>query len=69
MDAQTMILELRAIEQELMRLEKRQAELVRRRRELLELIPGRDRPTKDISREEMRRRLEEACGLTPKKKK
>ena len=42
MDAQTLVHELRAIEKEIMDLEKRTVALVRRRRELLELLPGRN---------------------------
>ena len=68
MDAQTKVLELRAIEKELMELEKRQAKLVRHRRELLEILPGRDRPLKVPSREEMQRMLREACGMATRKK-
>ncbi len=68
MEAQTKILELRAIEKELMELEKWQAKLIRRRRELLELCRSRaDRqtfPSRDVLREQLR----EAAGLTSAKK-
>ncbi|MBR5050968.1 MAG: hypothetical protein IKX75_06525 [Desulfovibrio sp.] len=68
MDAQTLVHELRAIEKEIMDLEKRTVALVRRRRELLELLPGRNSLRDAPSRDALRERLREAAGLAPRKK-
>ncbi len=62
MDAQALVHELRAIEKEIMELEARTAELVRRRQELL---PGRLGPRTVLSMEEQRRMLRKTAGLDP----
>ena len=68
MDAQAKVQELRSIEKELMELERRTAELVRRRRELLDLLPERDSPRKQLSMEEMQRILLETASLGSKRR-